>query len=68
MEFHTYVHDYKLEFCGNVSSCLGFGNFRRVFGLVDAFTIGLSASIGGLGNLQNIYTTISTVNHTSKNV
>ena len=46
------IHGYKLGFCRYVSDSLGVGSFRRILGLVDAFTIGLSTSMGGLGNLQ----------------
>ena len=46
---HTNVlGDYKSE-C--MVRCFGLGSFLCAFGLVDAFKIGLSASIGGLGNL-----------------
>ena len=46
------LHGYKLGFCGYISDSLGVGNFRRILGLVDAFTIGLSVSMGGLDSLQ----------------
>ena len=58
IHIHFYAHlqnlytnvlgDYKSE-C--VVGCFGLGSFLRAFGLVDAFKIGLSTSIGGLGSL-----------------
>ena len=52
------IYGYKLGFCGKTSDSLGVGNFRRILGLVDAFTIGLSVSIiGGFGSLQDITAT-----------
>ena len=46
-----YLGDHKSESNKCVVGCFGLGSFLRAFGLVDAFRIGLSASMGGLGSL-----------------
>ena len=46
-----YLGDQKSESKKCVVGCFGLGSFLRVFGLVDAFKMGLSASMGGLGSL-----------------
>ena len=46
-----YLGDHKSESNACVVGCFGLGSFLRVFGLVDAFRMGLSVSMGGLGSL-----------------